>query len=807
MTTRQYNIASKKRACKVSRDRVLAVGLMLTVVSLSAAAQLNVDIGTLPPGKTLTIVFDTAVSNPLSPAASQASNQGSVSGSNFATVPTDDPDTPASADATVTPLMTDTTTTVASSGSPSTFGEDVTFTATVAPEAGGVSGIPTGTVTFMEGPTLLGAAPLNGTGQATLVLSDLSVGTHTNITANYAGEDDWKASVSTGITHTVEAGDSTTTLASDANPSAPGQLVTFTATVVSNVPGVGPPTGTVEFFDGAASLGTETLVNGVATLATDTLAVGDHVITATYGGDTEFNTSTSAPLTQTVGQTPEVTVHPVDQSSCAPADITFTAAATGDPTPTVQWQVDSGGGFTDIPGATMDTLTLIAATTDQDGYQYRAVYTNAIGTAATNPATLSVIDVPEIPDLKFWIVFGPELTSEFISASDGTWAGRVHVTWSLVPGATEYQLHRARKSDLSDATPITDWIDVNFFDDEDVNTLPVFGFECRRRVVSTHYYYYVIGRNICGEGNPSNPDSGFARIERIFCQWVLPGSQTKDGAQVVTPESILMVRVRSDEPIALNSVSGIIRAESPLDEIGVGIIPVVEGDDSDLWVTYTPVLAPWLVDDTITFTVAARTVSGRLIEPVTHEFTVIDGIQQAAESLLIPVAQPGYGDLTDESGGMATVSAGSVVGDLPPLDVGVGDVFTLGPDQAFDTPQRVWLPIPAGASQDGLTVYYYYQDGPASDWVPGQLMEGWLVPDSEMILEFEGVVHYGLLVHHGAVVQLGYDGYSAETLSPAGVLGPNANDLGALLELMILLGLVYGIQRYTGRWRRNTVQR
>jgi len=61
------------------------------------------------------------------------------------------------------------------------------------------------------------------------------------------------------------------------------------------------PTGTVTFYDGATSLGTGTLNgSGVATIATSSLIGGPHSITAAYGGDSNFSSSTSTVLTQTV---------------------------------------------------------------------------------------------------------------------------------------------------------------------------------------------------------------------------------------------------------------------------------------------------------------------------------------------------------------------------------------------------------------------------------------------------------------------------------------------------------------------------
>ncbi|HEX5705874.1 MAG TPA: Ig-like domain-containing protein [Pyrinomonadaceae bacterium] len=66
----------------------------------------NVSIGTLPAGKTVRISFQVTVNNPFTGAQPQVSNQGTVSGDNFAAVQTDDPAAGGSADPTVTPILT-----------------------------------------------------------------------------------------------------------------------------------------------------------------------------------------------------------------------------------------------------------------------------------------------------------------------------------------------------------------------------------------------------------------------------------------------------------------------------------------------------------------------------------------------------------------------------------------------------------------------------------------------------------------------------------------------------------------------------
>lgn len=99
---------------------------------------------------------------------------------------------------------------------------------------------------------------------------------------------------------TPPAAATTTGLTSSPNPSPVGAAVVLTATVATETPGAGTPTGTVEFLDGTTPIGTAALVGGKATLEISTLAVGTHPITAVYHGDGSFSGSTSAVLGQVV---------------------------------------------------------------------------------------------------------------------------------------------------------------------------------------------------------------------------------------------------------------------------------------------------------------------------------------------------------------------------------------------------------------------------------------------------------------------------------------------------------------------------
>ena len=196
----------------------------------------------------------------------------------------------------ITPIAT--TAALTAAPNPTGLHAPATFTATIIPASGTTT--PTGTVTFTDGTTLLGTALLNGAGVASLTTSTLTVGTHT-VTADYPGDAKHSASTSNSVTQTVTKIATTTTVTSDANPATVGQTVTFTGRVTPAT-GSSAPTGQLTFNDGSTVLGTASLNSaGTATLATSQLSSGSHTIIATYGSDPSFASSTSSPLTETVG--------------------------------------------------------------------------------------------------------------------------------------------------------------------------------------------------------------------------------------------------------------------------------------------------------------------------------------------------------------------------------------------------------------------------------------------------------------------------------------------------------------------------
>lgn len=235
-----------------------------------------------------------------------------------------------------------TTTAITSSLNPSNLGQSVTFTATVSSTNTTLSlPLPTGTVSFKDGTTVLGTSPLSG-GVATFTTGTLTAGTH-SITAVYGSDTNYLSSTSAKLSEVVIGLPTTTTLNASPNPSAYGQPVTFTATVVPNS-GTGVPTGTVTFKYGSSTLAKVSLSSGMATYTTATLTAGTKSITAVYSGDLTYAASTSAALSQVINKATTTTAltSSLNPSTSGQA-VTFTATVSpqysGTPTGSVTFRL------------------------------------------------------------------------------------------------------------------------------------------------------------------------------------------------------------------------------------------------------------------------------------------------------------------------------------------------------------------------------------------------------------------------------------------------------------------------------------
>ena len=173
-------------------------------------------------------------------------------------------------------------------------------------------------------------------------------------------------------------------------------FVSFTSTASGDP---GPTVAWQVSYDGGT---TWSNIQGNRTSTSDTLSgvvfgnfENGWEVRAVFTNDAGSATSDPATLTVMAPTAPTVTLEPTSLASSLGGVVTFTATASGDPNPSVQWQVSFDGGTTwsDIQGnttSTADTLRGLVFGTFLNGWEFRAVFSNEGGSATSDPATLTV---------------------------------------------------------------------------------------------------------------------------------------------------------------------------------------------------------------------------------------------------------------------------------------------------------------------------------------------------------------------------------------------------------------------------------
>src|SRR5271165_152133 len=172
---------------------------------------------------------------------------------------------------------------------------------------------------------------------------------------------------------------------------------------------------------------------------------------ASLAAATAATARTPGAATPLTGETPpKVTKQPASQTVEAGHSASFSAAASGTPTPTVQWELSTNGGssWAEIEGATASTFTIASTTTSESGHELRAKFKNHAGEATSKAATLTVQETPAVTLQPEEDTVEEGQTASFESAASGSpaptvqWQTSVNngSTWTNVAGGTSDKL-------------------------------------------------------------------------------------------------------------------------------------------------------------------------------------------------------------------------------------------------------------------------------------------------------------------------------------------------------------------------------
>ncbi len=173
---------------------------------------------------------------------------------------------------------------------PSKVGESYTVSVTVSAVSPG-SGTPTGSVDVDDGDGATCTITTLSGGSGSCDLTSTTAGAKT-IIASYKGDSNYNTSTGT-TAHAVDMSDTSTTIISDENdPSKVGEAYSVNVTVAAISPGTGTLTGSVTVSDGSgASCTIAALSSGSGSCDLTSTTQGSKTLTASYAGDSNFNSS------------------------------------------------------------------------------------------------------------------------------------------------------------------------------------------------------------------------------------------------------------------------------------------------------------------------------------------------------------------------------------------------------------------------------------------------------------------------------------------------------------------------------------
>ena len=322
---------------------------------------------------------------------------------------------------------------------------------------------------------------------------------------------------------------------------------------------------------------------------------GNYTVVVTSGSIMQ----TSATATLVVNQAPIITTQPVNVTIGDNLTVNFSAAATGYPAPTYQWQYNG----VNISGATSSTLTMTNILASQAG-TYSVVITNSFGQVTSSNATLVVNSSPYVvnvevdppagegasPDIYSWTFDQPVTRGNFI---DG-------MPWIILPagGANLVQVSPARQDNVTGlegaegvAEPGGYSIDMTvknppvglWFTDihGDYSTRPFFGWDSRG-CTRSHPVGTGYSSGLSWDGSPMSLSIG----DSITTAYSITGSIPPTGDTVLRSLAVLTV----------------LQSAPPADAFRPGVVKSCTRRRSPQWYTLSQVIntTPYLIPEPTT---------------------------------------------------------------------------------------------------------------------------------------------------------------------------------------------------------------
>jgi len=245
-------------------------------------------------------------------------------------------------------------------------------------------------------------------------------------------------------------------------------------------------------------------------------------------------------------------------------------------------------------------------------------------------------------------------------------------------------------------------------------------------------------------------DADSDEAERAFnaavFEAIVPNATNADGDIMVLADGRLALRLRDYTGLEFETLWAELHPQHDTEEVSFDWEPVAEGDDRDIWVFFSPT-DTWYLNDLLVIAAGGANADGAEVLSNVHAVQVetqTDYDARTSESPADSIAQPDYAETDEAIGNKVSLTIAVGVPQFDDLTI----AYRIQPDQVFDTPQRIWLPVGSGVSTDNITLMYYKGNEPNQGWHNAQDVAGFLADTEPVVVNG----YLGVVVNHAGVV-------------------------------------------------------
>jgi hypothetical protein len=266
---------------------------------------------------------------------------------------------------------------------------------------------------------------------------------------------------------------------------------------------------------------------------------------------------------------------------------------------------------------------------------------------------------------------------------------------------------------------------------------------------------------IITQSDPENEDE--IAFNSAIYEGIIPNTMNADGTIALHLDGRIAIRLRDYTGLQFETLWAGLHPEHSPDEITLHWLPAnassADNTDEtlrDIWVLIDPTKT-WFLGDLLTIAAGGITADGADVATMRHRITVETTTQYIDRRT--PMQSPLIFSRPSNENRKAGIGRDAIlklVWELPSPDEDTPKlIYRILPNEVFDTPQRIWIPVASSTRLDDLKLQYYKQNEPDQGWHNAEDIEGFLgEPEPVSFTDALGNHWLGVVVKHAGLVAL-----------------------------------------------------